>query len=185
MLSQFMSQAGRFIPRPQPTFLKSVEERLGLAFLALALLLVGLMPAPAHEFHAGELHLDHPWSRETPLGASVAGGYLVIRNDGAHSDRLVAVSSEIAARGEIHEMAVRDGVMTMRPLPDGLEIPAGGTVRLEPGSFHVMFIGLKRQPRDGETFPAELVFEKAGSVAVEFSVGPMGGGHGGHGAHGG
>lgn len=185
MLSQTRTRAGRLVPRPRSSFLKSLEERAGLAFLVLALLLAGLLPAPAHDFQAGQLHIDHPWSRATPEGASVAGGFLVIHNGGAEADRLVAVSSEISARAEIHEMAVKDGVMTMRPLPDGLEVPAGGTVTLGPGAFHLMFIGLARQPKVGESFSAELVFEKAGKVTVEFAVGPMGGGHGGHGTHGG
>ncbi len=76
-------------------------------------------------------------------------------------------------------MGVKDGVMTMRPVEGGLEIPAGSKVELKPGAYHLMFTGLKRQPKQGEKFPATLTFEKAGSVKVEFAVegmGEMGGG---------
>jgi copper(I)-binding protein len=58
----------------------------------------------------------------------------------------------------------------MRELPGGLEIPAGGEVELKPGGFHVMFIGLDGQLKDGETRPGTLVFEKAGSIDVDFNV---------------
>jgi hypothetical protein len=71
-------------------------------------------------------------------------------------------------------MGVKDGVMTMRPVSGGLEIPAGGKIALKPGGYHLMFIGLKRQPKQGEKFPATLTFEKAGSVTVEFAVESMG-----------
>ncbi|RUY67895.1 copper chaperone PCu(A)C, partial [Mesorhizobium sp. M7A.F.Ca.CA.001.09.2.1] len=75
-----------------------------------------------------------------------------------------------------HEMGVKDGVMTMRPVAGGLEIPAGGKVALAPGGYHLMFMGLKRQPKQGEKFSATLTFEKAGAVSVDFAVEGMGGG---------
>lgn len=135
----------------------------------------------AHSYKAGDLEIDHPWSRATLPGAKVAAGYLTIKNVGASADRLIAVSAEIAARGEIHEMAVTDGVMTMRPLAGGLDIPAGGEIKLEPGSFHFMFKDLKAPAVEGTKFPGTLTFEKAGTVAIEFAVEKAGGDdHSGH-----
>jgi copper(I)-binding protein len=84
---------------------------------------------------------------------------------------------------EVHEMAVVDGVMRMKQLPDGLEIPAGATVVLKPGSFHLMFIGMEEQLLPDTYVEGTLVFEKAGTVKVEFAVqemgatGPAGEGH--------
>jgi periplasmic copper chaperone A len=133
-------------------------------------------PAFAHDFAAGDLTIEHPWSRATPQGARVAAGYASITNNGSESDRLIEVRSDIAASVEIHEMAVDgNGVMTMRPIADGIEIPAGDEVRLEPGSFHVMFMGPEKQFVEGESFAGTLVFEKAGEVDVEFVVEGMGG----------
>ena len=86
----------------------------------------------------------------------------------------VEVDRFLSDKAELHEMGVKDGVMTMRPVAGGLEIPAGGKVALKPGGYHLMFIGLKRQPKQGEKFPATLTFEKAGSVKVEFLVEGMG-----------
>ena len=140
-------------------------------------------PAFAHDFAAGDLSIDHPWSRATPEGARVAAGYASITNNGSEADRLIEVRSDFAASAEIHEMAVDgNGVMTMRPLADGIEIPAGEEVKLEPGSFHIMFMAPEKQLVEGENFAGTLVFEKAGEVEVEFAVKGMGGpgGHVGH-----
>jgi len=164
--------------------LRSFEERLGVIALALALLFAMSQSLLAHDFKVGDIEIDHPWSRATPAGAKVAAGYVVIRNHGSVADRLVSATGEIAGRTEIHEMAVdAKGVMTMRPLADGLEIPAGGQAELKPGSFHIMFLDLQRSAKEGETFRGALTFEKAGSVEVEYAVEAMGGepGHNGHG----
>ncbi|TIS27249.1 MAG: copper chaperone PCu(A)C, partial [Mesorhizobium sp.] len=147
---------------------------LGVTVFLLALLFVSAQAVFAHEFKVGDLKIVHPWSRATPPGAKVAGGYFSITNTGSSPDRLLSISSEISAKTELHEMGVKDGVMTMRPVSGGLEIPAGGKVALAPGGYHLMFVGLKRQPKQGKTFPATLTFEKAGTVAVEFAVEGMG-----------
>lgn len=155
--------------------LRSVEERVGIAAFALMFLFAAVQPLFAHEFKAGDLVLDHPWSRATPAGAKVGAGYVTIRNNGTAPDRLVAVSSEIAEKTEIHEMAIDPaGIMTMRPLADGLALAAGATTELKPGSYHIMFMGLKQPAKEGEKIAATLSFEKAGDVAVEFDVEAMG-----------
>jgi copper(I)-binding protein len=154
--------------------LRSFEERLGVTVFALALLFAGLHGALAHEFKIGDLEIDHPWSRATPPGAQVAGGYFTVVNHGSAADRLVSVTSDISAKAEVHEMGVKDGVMTMRPVEGGVEIPAGGKVELKPGGYHLMLMGLKQPAKQGESFPATLTFEKAGSVTVKFQVEAIG-----------
>lgn len=148
------------------------------AFLAAplaAVLAVPLaVPAAAHGFKAGDLELAHPWARATPPGAKVGGGYVTIENAGGTADRLVSATTEIAGRTEIHEMAVKDGVMTMRPMNDGVEIPAHGKVALKPGGYHLMLMDLKQPLKAGESFSGTLTFEKAGTVKVTFSVEPIG-----------
>lgn len=146
-------------------------SKAGTSTLLLLALSAGVA---ALEFKAGEIEVEHPWSRQTPGGAQVAAGYVVIRNQGASPDRLVSAAAEVAGHTEIHEMAVADGVMTMRSLPDGVEIPANGEVVLKPGGRHLMFLELKRPLKKGESFSGSLVFEKAGTVKVSFSVAAMG-----------
>ncbi|PWR21784.1 copper chaperone PCu(A)C [Zavarzinia compransoris] len=159
------------------------------ALLAAALLAgAGLTLAPAlteaHGFKIASLDIGHPWSRATPAGAKVAGGYLKVTNGGAEADRLLSVASAIADKVEIHEMAMAaDGTASMHRLDNGVEIPAGATVELKPGSYHIMFIGLKRPLTEGEKFDGTLTFEKAGTVAVQFAVEAMGKTGGDHGAH--
>ena len=155
-----------------------------LSAAALASALLFSQAATAHEFKQGDLTIGHPWSRATLPGAKVAAGYLTVKNAGSTPDRLISVTADIAGKGEIHEMTVKDGIMNMRPLADGLEIPAGGEVKLEPGSYHLMFMGLKEPAVEGVKFPGTLTFEKAGAVKIEFAV-DKAGGEADHSAHGG
>ncbi|MFG1372931.1 copper chaperone PCu(A)C [Xanthobacter oligotrophicus] len=153
---------------------------LAAAALAAGALILTAQAPMAHEFKAGSIEVDHPWSRATPGGASVAAGYLTLKNTGTAPDRLVSVTAPFAGRVELHEMAVKDGVMTMRPLPDGVAIPAGGSVALKPGSYHIMFLNLKEPLKEGAKVDATLTFEKAGAVAVQFQVESVGASESGH-----
>ena len=137
---------------------------------AAALLVLSGASSQAQEIKAGDLVIAQAWSRATPGGAKIAGGYLTIENKGTAPDRLTAVSGDIAGRVEIHEMAMNNGVMTMRPLEKGLEIEPGKTVKLAPGGYHLMLMDLKNPLKQGEKVPLELRFEKAGKVAVSLDV---------------
>jgi copper(I)-binding protein len=155
------------------------------ALLLLAALLAA--PAAAEPVSAGDLHLDRPQIREAPPGAAVAAGYLLVENRGEADDRLLGASSPVAEAVEIHEMAMEGDVMRMRPLAEGLEIPAGEAVSLEPGGVHLML--LSPEPlAAGEAHEITLRFERAGEVTLRFGVETLeaireavGGGHGGHG----
>lgn len=128
----------------------------------------------AHGYKLGDLQIGHPWSRATPSGAKVGGGYLSIENKGAAPDRLVSVSAPFAGRTEIHEMATKDGVMTMRPMADGVPVPPGQKVEFKPGGYHIMFMDLKAPLKQGEKVKGTLTFEKAGTVEVEFQIDAIG-----------
>ena len=142
--------------------------------LALALALAtAAAPALAQEFKAGDITIDKAWSRATPKGAETGAGYLTIHNTGATPDKLTGGSADFAAV-EIHEMKTENGVMTMRELNDGLNIPAHGTVRLAPGGYHIMFTHLTKPLEKGAKVSATLNFEHAGSVAVDFPVEAIG-----------
>ena len=103
------------------------------AFLISAVLALVMSAAHAHDYKVGALEIGHPWTRATPKGATVAGGYLKITNKGTAPDRLTGASFTAAPRVEIHEMAMSDGMMRMRPLRAGLEIKPGETVEFKPG----------------------------------------------------
>ena len=133
--------------------------------------------APAEgkaSYRAGDLVIEQPWSRATPGGAKVAGGYVRITNKGSNPDRLVGGSFAAAGRTEVHEMSVTDGIMRMKPVDGGLAIPPGATVELKPGSYHAMFLDLRHPLKEGDTVQGTLQFEKAGSVPVTYRVLGMG-----------
>jgi copper(I)-binding protein len=125
-------------------------------------------------FKLGDLTVTSPWTRATPGGAKIAGGYLKITNNGTSVDRFVGAKSDAADRVEIHEMSMNDGVMKMRPLPNGLEIKPGETVELKSGGYHLMFMDLKQPLKQGDSLKAKLQFEKAGSLDVDFNVNALG-----------
>ncbi|SFK80359.1 copper chaperone PCu(A)C [Methylorubrum salsuginis] len=141
-----------------------------LAALALALAALSAGPLSAHDYKAGPLKIDHPWSRATPGGAKVAAGYLSVTNTGASPDRLTGASITAAGRAELHSMSTENGVMKMAPLPNGLEIAPGATLTLAPSGNHLMFLDLKQPFKKGERVAGTLTFEKAGTVPVEFVV---------------
>ena len=130
--------------------------------------------AEAADFTVGNLQIANPWTRATPKGSTVAGGYMVITNKGTTPDRLVGGSAAIAGRFEVHRMAMENGVMIMRPVEGGLEIKPGESVELKPGSYHVMLMGLKEALQKGQPVKGTLEFEKAGKVDIEYNVEAIG-----------
>lgn len=144
--------------------------------LTLALLAAAIGPgaALAHGYKLGDLAIGHPWARATPGGATIGGGYLSVTNTGAAPDRLTGATLSDADHVEIHEMKMDGDVMRMRPLPDGVEIKPGETVKLAPEGLHLMFVGLKAPLKAGDMVAGQLTFEKAGTVAVEFKVDAVG-----------
>lgn len=120
-----------------------------------------------------QMQIEKPWARATAPGAGVAGGYMLIRNQGA-ADKLVSASSPAAARVELHVHINDNGVMKMREVP-GYDVPAKGEFELKPGGAHLMFVDIKRPFKEGEKVPVKLKFEKAGEVSAEFHVGRLGG----------
>ena len=145
-----------------------------LSHIALAcLLLAAASASSAQEFRSGDIVIANPWSRATPQGAKVGAGYLVIENRGTVPDRLLGGSVEDAARFEIHDVVVENGVMKMRELDD-IELPPGGAIEAKPGGRHIMFVGLLHPLAAGEKARGTLQFERAGRVEVEFQVVAMG-----------
>lgn len=142
--------------------------------IASSILAATLISAPAFaemkmaSGEIGSLTLTEGWLKAMIPGAKVAGGYVTIANSGAEADRLIAVKTGFAKKNEIHEMAMNNDVMTMRPLENGLNIPAGETVILKPGSFHLMFMDVTDPVEAGEENEVTLVFEKAGELTLAF-----------------
>lgn len=95
--------------------------------------------------------------------------FMTLRNTGSAPDRLIKAASALADVTELHNVIDNNGVMEMRPV-DGVDIPAGGTVLLKPGSFHVMLIGLHKGLALNDTFEVTLEFQQAGKITVTSTV---------------
>jgi copper(I)-binding protein len=136
--------------------------------VATALLAASLL-AHAHEYQAGSIHIEHPWSREMPAVAPTAAAYFVLHNQGKEADRLLGASTPVAQKAEIHQHQEVDGLMKMGQVAN-VEIAPGAEVKFAPMGYHVMLFGLKQQAKAGERFPLTLNFEKAGKVDVQVAV---------------
>jgi copper(I)-binding protein len=146
-------------------------KKAACTFAYAALLSIVLTaPVQAEDVTAGDLVIAQPWTRATPGGAKVAGGYLTIENKGSTPDRLVSGSTSAAKKIEIHEMAMNNDVMTMRPIDGGLVIEPGKAVKLAPGGYHLMLLELHNPIKQGDALAVILTFERAGKVKVLFDV---------------
>lgn len=146
-----------------------------LSKLVLLAALIAATPAAfAQSGGNGKIDVEKPYARATPAGAMSGAAYMTLANKTQTADRLTGASSEVAAKVQIHEMKVVNGVMKMREVAGGLAIPAGGSVALKPGSYHVMLMGLKKPLVAGQSFALTLTFAKAGNISVTVPVEAMG-----------
>jgi copper(I)-binding protein len=141
--------------------------------------------AMASEVVAGDLKLMAPWVRASVPGQVNGAGYVQIDNKAKQGDRLVSASTSGVNRVELHTIITENGVAKMREVT-GIDVPASGSVKLSPGGFHIMFLGLSEPFKAGATVPVTLKFEKAGEVKVNFEIKPPTynpGAASGHGSH--
>ena len=147
-----------------------------LRLLAVAVLVLGSSSAAL-----AQTQVTEAWVRDTVAQQKATGLFAQIKS--TQGGRLVSASSPIAAVVEIHEMSMDGSMMKMRAIP-GLDLPAGKTVELKPGSFHIMLMDLKKPVAAGETVPVTLVVEgadkKRETIEVQAAVKAMGMPQGGH-----
>jgi periplasmic copper chaperone A len=141
------------------------------AIRILALVASFVFAAGAASAQTGQLEIGNAWARATPGKAETGAAYLTIQSPAA--DKLVAASSPVAKKAELHTMSMSGMVMKMRPLAS-IDIPAGQPVTLAPGGLHIMLVGLAKPLKVGQTFPLTLTFEKAGSRTVDVAVEKVG-----------
>lgn len=136
----------------------------------LSALVVGFVVLAAASASAATIEVRAAWIRSTPPGAPTAAGYATIVNHGVATDRLTGGYSAVAASVQLHQMSTAGGVMRMRPVAGGLPVGASATVRLTPGGYHLMLVGLKRSLKAGQHVKVVLQFQRAGNLPVDFTV---------------
>ena len=135
---------------------------------------------------AGGIDVDDAWARATVEGMTMGGAFMDIKNETGTDDTLIGASSPVSERIEVHTHMNDNGVMRMREVKGGIPLPKEHEVELKPGSYHIMFMGLKRPLKEGEKFPLTLKFKKAKPKTVEVEVkNTPGAGHHHHHGHGG
>lgn len=122
------------------------------------------------DYTVGDLVIKDPYARATAPMAPVAGGFMMITNNGEEADKLIGGNVAFAQLVEVHQMAMDNGIMKMSQVDGGLEIPAGETVELKPGGYHLMFIGLMEQLKPEEQRKGTVIFEKAGELEIEYNI---------------
>ena len=118
---------------------------------------------------AGELAVTNAWSRTTPPGVTVGVVYFTLRNDTGKSDRLLKLSTPVAAQVEVHRTEVLDGIARMREVAV-LHVDAGQTLEFTPSGMHIMLMGLKKPLLAGSTYDLDLLFEVAGRRKIKVAV---------------
>jgi len=125
---------------------------------ALIVTVIAVLAVPSA--WAAKVGIDEAWARATVPGQPVGAVYMVIETDA--DARLVSVSSPVAERVEVHEMKMDGGVMRMREVEGGLDLPKGQAVSLQPGGLHLMLMDLKKPIAAGEVIPLTLIVESNG-----------------------
>ena len=133
--------------------------------ITAAVLLLAAFPVMA------QVTVKEPWVRATVPAQKATGAFMQITS--AQDARLVEARSPVAGVVEVHEMVMEKEVMKMRAMK-GLDLPAGKTVELKPGGYHVMLMDLKEQVKEGATVPVTLVVEgkdkKRSTIEVKAAV---------------
>jgi periplasmic copper chaperone A len=179
-------------PRREPMSGTTRVARLG--GLLAATLIVASVAAGCSSGGGASITVTEPWARASSAMAAAGAAYMKIENTGSAADALIGASSPAATTVEVHETvamgsempAASDGMGMESPMPSAsgemgggmmgmqpiarLEIPAGGTVELKPGSYHIMLIGLRQDLVPGDKIEITLEFEKAGEITVTAEV---------------
>jgi copper(I)-binding protein len=131
------------------------------------LLLAALLILPLAAHAEGGIALTDAFTRAAATGG-IGGAFVTIANTGA-ADRLIGAASPDAAKADLHESLSDNGIMKMRPV-SGIDVPAGATVKLVPGGYHIMLMGLKHALVAGESIQLTLTFAKAGQVTTTATI---------------
>src|SRR5215510_15639365 len=135
----------------------------------------GTASAQVAEYQVGKIKIVAPWTRATPESSKVGGGFMTLTNTGSEPDRLIGGATEVSESLEIHEIQIVNGVAMMRQVNPGITLKPGASVVLKPFAHHLMLMDLKQPLKAGQTIKGTLVFEKAGTVEIEYVVVPLGG----------
>ncbi len=157
-----------------------------MSFKTLTLAAVAVVSLALPAFAESSIVVKDAYARVATKMSKAGAAFMVIENTGGEDDQLVAVTSDVAKKTELHtHKEDADGNMRMLHVKEGFTVPAGGMHTLKRGGDHVMFMGLTKGLTHGDIVTMTLTFEKAGDVTLEVPVDlerePEHGAHAGHG----
>ena len=142
-----------------------------MPFKKTALFLGAAILFTSQAFAQSAIEVQDPYARTSRPNAPSGAAFMVLKNTSDQADRLLSAQSDVAQRVELHTHKMNsNGVAQMQEVEGGIEIPAGGEHALKRGGDHVMFMGLSRDLKDGDSVSVTLTFEKAGEVVIEIPV---------------
>lgn len=139
------------------------------ALLALATMAALSAPAQAGDDKLGAITIQNPWTRPAMAGMNGVG-FMTIANSGAKPVKIVGAQSPAVGKIEIHRSAMANGVMSMRRQDAGVVVPAGGSLALAPGGYHLMLLALNRPLVAGQKIPVTLTFDSGRRIAIDLTV---------------
>ena len=107
---------------------------------------------------SAQTKVDDAWVRATVPTQSASGAFMTLTAD--TDSKLLSVATPVAKDVQIHEMSMKNDVMSMGPVKS-VDLPAGKAVKLDPNGYHVMLMGLNGQLKEGESVPLTLTVENA------------------------
>lgn len=149
-----------------------------VTILVVTLLATGTAPAAnkGGSWKLGDIVVEQAWARLAPGGAGTGSVYLTVHNKSGQDDLLLAVDSNDAESTAVYSTEVKDGVVSMNPMPLGVNLPSHGEVVMRPGGIHIMMMGVSKDAKVGDLLPVKMVFRDAGSLDFEVPVVPLGAG---------
>ena len=121
---------------------------------------------------SSSLMIEGAFARASSGHGKNSAAYLSINNHSPKDDYLIEAKTNVAAMASIHNHINDKGIMKMRAVIQ-IAIPANGSIKLQPGGFHIMLMGLKKPLREGDKFDLTLIFKKAGTVLCSVLVKKM------------
>ncbi len=153
-----------------------MQKYITLLVLLMAVTMITACGATStQESSVPKITVTELWSRPSPMKAGNGAVYMVLTNEGGEDDALISAKSDVSEVVELHETKMEGDMMKMQPVSK-IEVPAGGSARLEPGGLHVMLINLKQELVEGEKVTLTLNFEKSDPITIEAEIREAGGG---------
>ena len=146
------------------------SSKYSLNFLFLLILIFSSSESISDTITFKGLILSNFWIKNVIANSKTTSGYIKIENKNEKNERLISVESNFSKRTELHYMNIKNDIMIMKHLEDGVLIKSKSQINLKPGSFHIMFIDLTKSFNKTSNQKVKFNFENAGSIIINMPI---------------